>query len=282
MKGCGLAVWLLVWHAVAITPVLAARGGEPLPPPNPGRSYELLLVHRADADTIARRLEPFLQAFADVYGPHGLAIASGGERAQAADGTVLPGSPVKAADNVAAGDRTLLSVARRDGTQLAAMNLSSLDLYAVYRICERELRGRPRVTFAEHVSEALARQVADGAVAISVAGGEPRLLVALLRESPRGCLLLPPGCSECLLKKYAAAVDDALRAAPSLPVLVFTPDAAAALESFAWRGDAYLLPLDATARLLSLRQNGVYQPVVAAWQEPFRVQVTSLWERVEQ
>lgn len=235
----------------------------------------LILVHHDAQPEISGLLQPYLEALAEVYGPAGLTVrAAGVQWPTGADATT--GGPEL---DPARGDRQewpLLALQEADGTVLAAMDRDSLNLYLVYRICQQRLLGRRHATFFDHAADVLATQAAGGTEAVALDSGHPVALSTLLEDHADGLLLLPPGCSECLLGKYAASLTDHLQDRPDQPALVFEPEAGAMLAEFRWRGAAHLVPLDAAARLLTLRQTGTYAPALITWDARSGVQARAL------
>lgn len=237
--------------------------------------YELVLLYRPQADDHARAIVPYLQDLAEVFGAEGLAVALAG----APDGASwLPRGGnlhrLREAPDVAG--QAILVLVRRDGVVLAAMERAAVDLYAVWRLCERQLRGRSRLTLSEQVRQALTAQLAAGALTERLDGSGGLLLADLLREYPRGCLFLPPGCGSCLLAKYEPALAALFARQARLAVLVCDPDAAEGLSRLGWRGPSYLLPAGAETRLLQLRQTGHYLPLLVTWSDQTGVQVKTL------
>jgi hypothetical protein len=235
----------------------------------------LVLVHHDAQPDISGFLQPYLEALAEVYGPAGLTVraawvqwptgadaATGGPELDPACGSRL--------------QRPLLALQEADGTVLAAMDRDSLNLYMVYRICQQRLLGRRHATYFDHAADVLAMQAQGGTEAVALDNGRPVALSTLLEDHAGGLLLLPPGCSECLLGKYAASLTDHLQDWPDQPALVFEPEAGVMLEEFSWRGAAHLVPLDAAARLLTLRQAGTYAPALITWDAQSGVQASAL------
>ncbi len=238
--------------------------------------HRLVLVYRAGEPDLSRAIAPVLSDLAAVYAPDGLGVAVAG--LTAAEIGRLGGAAWWRLSDAEHGDgEPSLALYRPGGEALAVMSAAAMDLYVVYRACERYLRGRDRVTFFEHVTEVLAGQLQRRAVAVPVAAfaaadaedvgadrGGSVALADLLADYPDGCLVLPPGCTDCLLEKHAAALADLFAARPATPVLVFAPVVDGDLRRHGWSGTAYQLPQDAEVRLLALRQAGHYAPVLVA------------------
>lgn len=204
-------------------------------------AHPLVLVCHDPSGEVLAVIMPYLEALAETYAAHGLAVAVTG--------------PGQGAEN-------LLALWREDSQPLLAQDERSLDLWAVYRTCERHLRGRRTGTFAAHVAEVLGSLVDADERARGFRDGRRRPVAELLGAGEVAYLLLPPGCNQCQLNRHEAALQQLQDLRPGLPALCFDPDAAAVLAEAGWSGDTYILPLQAPARLLSLRQAGPYGPVV--------------------
>lgn len=222
--------------------VLGAGSAAALPMP------ALRLVCYAQDATLATMLRPHLDAFAVVYGPLGL---------------VVDWCAGALADSDATAPRQVLALYDPDGSPVALMEEDSLDLYAIYRHCERRLRGRHQPTFHAHTAEVLAQYRETDALAVALDEDILVQLADLLATERDGVLVLPPGCSDCLLGKYEVVLAALFTERPTIPVIVFEAEASTNLAAFGWHGIAYLLPLNASARLLALRQHGRYAPVIA-------------------
>lgn len=223
--------------------------------------HRLVLVYRARDDELARAVLPYLQDFAAVYGHEGLAVAVIGMPAEASDSR--SGQPLLRLQNDRGfADEAELVVYGRDGTATLAMERAAIDLYAVYRACERALRGRARVTLSEHVRQLIESRIAAGSRVISDEELDDILIEDLLRRYPDGCLLLPPGCSDCMLEKNAAVLGDLFAQRADIPLIAFDRGVAEHLRRLGWAGTPYVLPSDPESRLLSLRQGGNYQPLL--------------------
>jgi len=231
----------------------------------------LQLTYRGVSGPVDRAVAPLLAAFAAEYGPDGLAVAAASDAADRRAGVRS-----LAARSPAAAPAAALTLQDSGGGVLLALPADALDLYAVYRICERELRGRGRTSYPQHVRRLLESHLATDDLLVPIADQPLQPVSAVLVSGSPGVLFLPPGCSPCLLAKHEAAVRAAVVAAPERPLLAFEPAVVSALRDLGWRGAGYLLPLEAGARILGLRQGGSYRPVLVRRAGPAGVTVQSL------
>ena len=237
--------------------------------------HALTLVYRFRNDDLSRAVLPHLADMAVVYGADGLAVVVIGSQAGMMDpGSYGPLFWLQEDDGDPSG--AVLTMHRGDGTILAAMQEAALDLYAVYRICERELRGRGRSTLVQHVERVIEHLISKGCMTIRGDGSGNIPLADLLRMHPRGCLLVPPGCGACILEKSAALLGRLFLEQVDIPVLVFDSGGDRHLRGLGWQGAGHLLPADSETRLLGLRQAGNYQPVLVTWHDPGGVEVRSI------
>ncbi len=231
----------------------------------------LQLRYHAVSGAVDRAVSPLLAAFAREYGPEGLDVRAAGPAADRAAG-VRP--LARGSGPLAPG--MALTLADPEGRVLLALPADALDLYAVYRVCERELRGRERTGYPEHVRHLLEARLAADDLLIPLDDRPLEPASAVLAASTADLLFLPPGCGPCLIARHEAAVRAAVASAPDRPVLAFEAAAVAALDDLGWRGRGYLLPLDAGARILGLRQGGSYRPLLVRHQGSAGIAVATL------
>jgi hypothetical protein len=277
---CRLADFLAL--AVLAVPLTLRAADRPDPAPahesvrQISSRHGLTLVYKACNDDLSQAVLPYLTDLAAVYGPEGLAVVVIGFPAGVLDSTSDSLLFLVADDDGDDASGAVLTMRRRDGVILAAMQEAALDLYAAYRICEIELLGRGRSTLAEHIERVIESLIRNECVAAQRDGGKDVALSDLLRDSRRGCLLVPPGCGVCVLERSAAALGRLFREHGDIPALVFDSDAGPSLRSLGWQGKEHLLPADSETRLLGLRQAGNYQPVLVFLHDRDGVEVRSV------
>ena len=237
-------------------------------------AHQLTLVYRGAGVEADAAVAPLLGAFAAEYGPDGLGVAIAGAALAAPAGVVR--LEAAALDPRESPVPPALAVYAPDGAIRLALPRDALDLFAGDRLCETALRGRDRASYAGHVRDLLERHRAGGTPLVAEGGGPTIAVVEVLANAGGPVLFLPPGCTSCLLAKYAAALDAALAAGAAPPLLAFEAAAAGALRDRGWRGSVYLLPLDAAARILQLRQGGVYAPLLVSLQPDRGIAVAPL------
>jgi hypothetical protein len=247
--------------SVLLAVLLTAAGANPAadsptPWPKDGAGHRLVLVYRGVDREIDPAVEVLLAAFAAEYGSDGLGVSATVDLSPAAAGSLSPAPPFVRTDGPA------LALYAPDGAERLALTRDALDLFAVYRACESILRGRGRTSYAEHARSLLLQHLVGETPLLGADGAPSRPLAAVLGAGGPPCLFLPPGCGGCLLNKHAAGVAAVLASDPARGVLAFEPAALRALRRDGWTGAGYLLPADGAARILQLREAGVYTPLL--------------------
>jgi hypothetical protein len=253
-------------------------------------SARLVLVYHGVSTAVDRAVRPYLAAFAREYGPDGLAVFAAGVAADrlagvqpldgaAPDASAAP-APAVPADPPAAsagsrGAGAALVLRQPGGPSRLRLPPEALDLARVQRECEGLLRGGAP-GYPAQARRLLEGHLVAGTSLLPGRDGQPADLAAILRPGRAPALFLPPGCGPCLLRKYEARLRSTVRRDPGRPALAFAPDALAGLRALGWEGPGHVLPLDAAARLLELRQAGVYLPLTVRRPAPAVLQVAPL------
>jgi len=264
---------LLCLFAATAAPTAKAATMPTGPTADPAADRLILAYHGADPRLDARVAE-LLAAFAAEYGPDGLAVYA--PAALSAHRHGVRRLPIADAHGSGAGSGRGLSLTTAGGELVLALPPDAIDLFPVYRECELRLRGGVRASYHDHVRTLLERHLAGDLVVVPAAADLLVPLSAVLAPGGAGALFLPPGCGACVLARFEAPVAAVLARDPALPVLAFETGALASLRAAGWTGAAYLLPLDAAARILELRQAGTYRPVQVRADGPASVVVAPL------
>jgi len=198
----------------------------------------LHLAYIDDGSPASRELVRILDAFRGLYGHRGLGVTVVDDRRQLVDVGMPP-------------DDVLALVDPDDGEVLLSLRPDRLDPYRVLRQIEQVFEGAPR-TFTEHAQAVIDH---DGAALdLDRLAGPP--------DARRSILYVPPGCSECVVVKYAARIEAVLAADAACPVIAHDDRLAHTLDSLGWCGQLHVVqPTDASL-LFSLRQRATYMPLI--------------------
>lgn len=257
--GLVLAAATMMALATAAPGTLATTGAAPVEG-RQGATLPFHLIYIDDGSPQSAQVAAVVGAMGAVYGRRGLHIV-GSEARAIADPALQSILERRRWSADAAVDFALYDA---HGDVLVEDDRQDLDLHAVRQLLDERLLGIGRRSFLEEASAVFSAMQGAGNCLEPDGGGDRVALTSVCGAGKMPALCLPPGCTDCMLAKYAVRIGALLERDPGIPVLAFAPETVDDLRAMGWTGAFYLADTTSEAVLWSLRQSGSYFPFTVA------------------